>query len=293
MASRGDNSAYRFFAGTHPLASEVDDARRCIAHVYRVLSNQQDLSPRNEVITTTLQQFVRALLAWRDAPWADALITDPALREIRRTLPRLCGEAEALMEKWWTRRLLGRGSVRMSDLQCFWYYENYLDLMAAEWRLLQGISVDHVTLVGSGAFPLTALLLVEQFGVQKIECIDLDEEANSLASELIAGLGYDRAITTITKAASSVEFDPNTFPICGSFVPFEHFAPALHASSIKSCLVRDVEGVFQLCYYPKDLAASAYVETSCTGSVPKVINVSRLLVRATGVGLEKGSSLLI
>ncbi|MEM9029652.1 MAG: nicotianamine synthase family protein [Pseudomonadota bacterium] len=262
------------------MAADYDDAREFVANIYKVLAKQDDLSPRNEVVTAALQAFIRNLLKWRNEAWAQALSRDPALHNEIKSLPVLCGRAEALMEKWWARRLLECELLKATDLESFWYYDNYVDLATAEWSLLRGVCTEHVTLIGSGALPLTAFLLCDRFRVQSVVCIDHDEEANEIARTLIKRLGYDRWIRIVTKTAVDAEFETGTLPICGSFVPFEDVLPALHAQSVRRCLVRDVEGLFQFCYRPKTLSQTAYVEDDCTGPVPNVINVSRRLVWA-------------
>ncbi len=106
-----------------------------VLDVYRILSLQNDLSPNNEVVTSTLTDFIGFLKAEFEREWAHDLPGDPALAEAAENLPRLCGLAEAEMEKWWTRRLLAQAGLSFASLEAFWYYENYRHLVEAELPL--------------------------------------------------------------------------------------------------------------------------------------------------------------
>ena len=77
-----------------------------VQKTYMTLSNQNDLSPDNEIVTKTLMSFVAFLKSVCGEDWASALPDEPELAEAAAHLPRLCGLAEVEMEKWWCRRFL-------------------------------------------------------------------------------------------------------------------------------------------------------------------------------------------
>lgn len=272
------------------MLSDRDHAINFIAEACQVLAKQEDLSPDNGVVTELLQLLVAKSLRWCDRDWAFDLPDDPALHEESQLLPALCGKAEALMEKWWARRLLGRSALEMDDLQSFWYFRNYLELVDAECTLLPIRNAAHVTLIGSGALPLTALLLHHKFGVRSIVCVDQDDEANELSQELILRLSCDRSIHVHEQTAIETKFESGTHPICASLVSADDVFPALYAQAVPRFILRDVEGLFRFFYRPKALHNSDYIVADRTRNLPGTINMSKLMVLAASSGASAPTS---
>src|SRR5262245_13756701 len=113
------------------------EAISLVLNAYDTLSLQHDLSPNNKIVTRTLTAFIGFLKTEFAREWAHDLPDDPALAEAAEHLPRLCGLAEAEMEKWWARRLLAQVDLSFASLKAFWYYENYHHLLEAELPLLK------------------------------------------------------------------------------------------------------------------------------------------------------------
>lgn len=99
-------------------------------------------------------------------------------------LQNICSLAEEKMEKYWAQKIIDSKNPRKT-LSDFTYYVNYQKLTNLEYHLLlsQLSSLQKVLFVGSGALPLTAILLAKQ-GI-KATLVERDNEAYDLSSQLI------------------------------------------------------------------------------------------------------------
>lgn len=99
-------------------------------------------------------------------------------------LQNICSLAEEKMEKFWAQKIIDSKNPRKT-LSEFTYYMNYQKLTNLEYHLLlsQLSSLQKVLFVGSGALPLTAILLAKQ-GI-KATLVERDNEAYDLSSQLI------------------------------------------------------------------------------------------------------------
>jgi histidine 2-aminobutanoyltransferase len=119
-------------------------------------------------------------------------LADSHLADQLRNLSSL---SVAKMEKHRTRKLL-RGEEELAD-----YFRNIESSIEEEFGQFQVTRQSTVLLVGSGAFPMTPLLIAGRTG-SKVIGIDIDEEAVTLGRQVVDRLGKD---LNITLELSSVE----------------------------------------------------------------------------------------
>jgi hypothetical protein len=223
------------------------DAIAYLHSLTETLAKESDLSPQNPRITALLSGFVRQLGLWHAQGFGEKLADAPELHRVSLELPRLCGQAESLMEKWWCRRVLAAGADAGAVISSFWYRDNYLCLIASEWRLIQNLPFDRIVFLGSGAFPLTALLLAERTRCN-ILCVDRDAEASDLAQRLISVARLSDRIAVHCMATENVHLHAGDLVICASLLDGDGHVYAMRKARVRHVLVRDGEGVYRFCY---------------------------------------------
>ncbi len=239
------------------------------------LSEQDDLSPGNPHVTALLSGFVSRLCAWQAEGFGAALPDSPALADLAEALPRLCAEAEGLMEAWWCRRLLEARDDAGSFIRSFWYYDNYRSLIEAEWALIGTAPFSRIVFLGSGALPLTALLLAQHTDCP-ILCIDREADACDLSNRLIKKAGRAGQIATRHGDAAEMTFRPDDCVLCASLLRgTSHYARLVEARA-ETVIVRDSEGVFRFCYRAAAPLPAPYARVRQTAPNPAHLNTSVL-----------------
>lgn len=249
-----------------------------ILSIYQTLQHQDQLSPENETVTKCLNEFVAFLgVVYRES-WAADLPDAPELAEVAARLPVLCGIAECKMEKWWCRYFLSKRDLVYTDLASFQYFNSYFSLVEGEVRLFGAAIRDCVIFLGSGALPLTAIVLAELIPNLRIRCIDKDADACTLASALIRRLGLDGAVTIERGMAEEVDFRPEEAVVCASLLNAPRIYSVLEKQLVRTVIVRDVEGVFRFCYREASRPPETYRASSRTLCSSSRINISRLYI---------------
>jgi hypothetical protein len=241
---------------------------------YRSLSEQQDLSPNNPSVNRALGALVAALQQWQARRFGANLLEDQALAEVASSLPKLCGAAECEMEKWWARRILQSGCAGVQALEAFWYLDNYRALCQAEWRLMAGSPSRRYAFLGSGALPMTAILLAETHPEVAVRCIDRDPDACDLAERLVRRLNLSHRIAICPMSAEDLLPLADETVICASLLSAGDLYPGLHRAGARRLLIRDAEGVYRFCYRPAALPQSGYVQRGRTPLSAARINTS-------------------
>jgi len=247
-----------------------------IKQVHETLSEQMDLSPNNPIVTDWSQRFVEFLRATYLEDWANRLPDAPELAKVTGHLPLLCGRAECQMEKWWCRRLIAHHDISFGVLAEFWYFENYRSLVTAELALLGPTIGSHAIFLGSGALPLTAVLLARLLPELRVQCVDNDPEACELSRILVRRLRMDDRTTIIQGRAQNVQFQSNDIVICASLLEAPGLYDALAKNGVKTIIIRDTEGLFRLCYKPASEPAIGYCPGPRTAVCSSRINISRV-----------------
>ena len=251
-------------------------AIKFINQVHETLSEQTDLSPNNPIVTQCAKRFVEFLAATYLEDWAVQLPDAPELAKATAHLPVLCGRAECQMEKWWCRRLIASHDISFDGLAEFWYFENYRSLVSAELALLGPTVGRRAIFLGSGALPLTAVLLARLLPGLRVECVDSDPEACDLSGALVKRLGMEDRATIIEGRAEEVQFQSSDVVICASLLQAPTLYDALAKNDVRTVVIRDAEGLFRLCYQPASAPLIGYCAGGRTAACSSRINISRL-----------------
>jgi hypothetical protein len=256
------------------------DRIRAIAFLdatYRSLSAEADLSPNNPAVNQGLGTLVTTLQRWQACGFGADLADEPVLAEVAQCLPRLCGAAECAMEKWWCRRILESVCPGVQALNAFWYLDSYRELCRAEYSMVEDGGATHFAFLGSGALPMTAILLAQDHADIEMRCIDTDAEACELSERLISRLNLADRVCVQNIRAENYEPRRDEIIICASLLRAPGLFPALEKVGGNRIVIRDAEGVYRFCYRPADLPQRGYVERARTPLSPKRINTSRYL----------------
>jgi hypothetical protein len=239
------------------------------------LARQSDLSPDNPHVNTCLRGLVATLQRWQRAGFGETLADLPALAGAARDLPALCGKAECEMEKWWARRILASDCPGAQALAAFWYLDAYEALCRAELRLIGDSATGEFVFLGSGALPVTAILLAGSAPRGRVICIDCDGEACELAARLVALLGLSERVTMIAAEAQSYCPAPDATVICASLLQAPSLFEHLRERRTRRLIVRDAEGAYRFCYRQARLPGGYYAERAKSRPSPERINTSR------------------
>lgn len=156
------------------------------------------------MLETTIEN-VLALDDLRPSPVVDAAfgaLVDAVAADTRtkiddtrsHTVRRVAAAAESLMEVTWARRVIAARDATQ-QLARFPYCDNYRELVRREIALIEQSGCllgkqSRVCMIGTGPFPMTALELVRQRGVQ-IDHVDISSRALALCTLVGRRLGLD------------------------------------------------------------------------------------------------------
>jgi hypothetical protein len=252
-----------------------DDAFAYLNEVHTTLARQTDLSPDNEDVNSCLTRFVTTLQNWQRNEFGGDLADMPEGHQLAEDLPRLCANAECQMEKWWCRKILASECVGAQALTAFWYLDEYRTLCQSEVELLGGEDVERFAFLGSGAMPITAILLARHYPDAVVSCVDQDAEACEFADGLIRLLGLSQRVRVEEKRAEDYVPDRNEAIICASLLQAPSLYDRLRGRQTRRVIVRDAEGPYRFCYRPAPLPTSGYVQRAKSAPTPARINTSR------------------
>jgi hypothetical protein len=255
-------------------AQGIKEVRDYLYTSLEVLRAQKDFSPDNPIITPTLSNLVFNLTQWNDKPIAELIQNDESMASIKHDLPLICGIAECEMEKWWTRRIIGSTQPACEILKSFWYHQQYQNLCNAELNLIRHKKFNKVIFLGSGALPLTAIMLSQHLNNVPIECIDRDRIACNLAYQLINKLGLSNKIQITNSSAENYSFEEGTLVICAALLDSPDVHEAIVNSGVQSLILRDAEGVYNLIYKPANKNIRGFNQVSKTSRSSSRINTS-------------------
>lgn len=252
--------------------------------VHSLMANQHDFSPENPLINEALGGLVRTLCQWQTSSELCHIDLAPELTDLLADLPRLCACAECEMEKWWCRKILADMEAEACPanraLAAFWYMDNYRELYEAERTLMTDAQHRNAAFLGSGALPLTAILMAEADPAASLRCVDADPIACDLSRQLIAALGLDSQIEVICTTAQNYTPRMGETVICASLLSGDGVYDNLAKHNVQHLIIRDAEGVFRILYKPAVLPTQGYFETAKTTPCTTRINTSRLFERA-------------
>ena len=253
---------------------------------YSALAGEKDLSPNNLAVNQRLGALVTTLQLWHTRAFGADLADDPSLAEVVRQLPLLCGIAECEMEKWWARRILASNCPGAQAVEAFWYLDNYRALCQAEYKLVGGGKPEQFAFLGSGALPMTAILLAQDHRDIQMRCVDCDEEACELADLLVRRLNLSERVSISQMRAENFTPRREETVICASLLQAPGLFAALQRAGAERLIIRDAEGVYRFCYRPAALPGTGYVERGRAPLSSRRINTSRYFEAARTSGLD-------
>ena len=252
-------------------SSAVDTVIGKIVAVHALLTNEGDLSPRNQKISTALRELVDLLLRSYSSAESAAILNHPEVTALRISLLDRLSEAESALERFWSQRFRNRKTLHVRDLREFLYWRNYERLLGMELKALAAIrrfkarKHGEIVFVGGGPLPLSAIVLHMRTG-KPVLCVDADAEASECARKLLAKLSLSQV--------SAVHIDGVDFDYGGASAIFIASLTNRKMDVVKRIVetgkepvvaVRTVDGVRALLYRPADLAALKAAGLSLSG----------------------------
>jgi hypothetical protein len=252
-----------------------------IKKTHSILQQEQDLSPHNQLINTTLSGLVSCLSDSFFSSHSHALAVDQSLENERQQLPKLCGAAECAMENYWAEKFLSYDVLSPDHLKEFWYYNNYEALWSLEKHLIGPMTQSHIVFLGSGPLPLTAIIAALQDPSYQITCVDYDSNACVVSQKLIAKLGLSDQINVVESMATHYNFSVDDFVICASLIKDKtELYDTMWEKGVTDFVVRDAEGSYCFLYEPSPLPEKKYY-TEKRRTIPNrmCINTTRYFSR--------------
>ena len=252
-------------------SSAVDTVIGKIVAVHALLTNEGDLSPRNQKISTALRELVDLLLRSYSSAEAAAIVNHPEITALRISLLDRLSEAESALERFWSQRFRNRKTLHVRDLREFLYWRNYERLLGMELKALAATGRfktqkhGEIVFVGGGPLPLSAIVLHMRTG-KPVLCVDADAEASECAAKLLTKLNLSQV--------SAVHTDGVDFDYGGASAIFiaslTNRKMDVAKRIVETCkepvvAVRTVDGVRALLYRPADLAALKAAGLSLAG----------------------------
>lgn len=196
---------------------------RTVLDAVDTLKRNNDRSPENPVINTTLTNLVGTITALYSREEEQLVLGDPRILDVREELLEYLAQAEGEMEKYWTREFLSRDTLSQDDLKDFWYWDNYEKLVDKEMQKLplseNGAATPlRAAFVGSGSLPLSAIIFHQKTGIP-VTCIDNDPEACDKAEALFAALGIGDKLETQHVNGGDARYDSYDLVFIASLIP--------------------------------------------------------------------------
>lgn len=295
-------------AGQRSVQAYID----LVSSVYAFLTEQSDLSPRNQRLNAILYGFVHDTMKERSPEEVASILDNERIRQIAPRLRRLLARAEYEMEYFCASAMVG-GETGLeegfSSYRNFLYRSNYDALVAAELDAMEwqtqaqpiGSERGSVAFVGAGPLPISAILLHQRTGL-RVTCIDSDDSACRLGRQLVLHLSeneadyrnLDRAIHFVNVSGEEHDYAMHPIVLIASLVQTK--APIIAqivntAHTATTTIIRGAAGLSTLLYQPEDCVADHVNYNAClvgtTRPSPKAINTS-FIYRFPCAGMTEG-----
>ncbi len=248
-----------------------------LREVHALLACENDLSPENPRVNETLGRLVATVKSWQRHGFGSDLPDSAEAGIFAESLPPICARAECEMEKWWARQILASDCPGAQALTAFWYLDEYKALCGSELTLIGSRTPDRAIFLGSGALPVTAILMARSRPDLSVVCVDCDGDACELAERLIAALGLSGRIAVENCMAEDFTACSSDTIICASLLQAPSLFDRLWRRRVQRLIVRDAEGPYRFCYRPARLPRHGYAESARSGMATDRINISRYL----------------
>lgn len=232
-----------------------------IRELYEALARLPDLEP-GRTVNGLFSELVR-LCRHREDTDSAAILADPAVAELTPALRDLCSRGEYLLERAWAHRVTSAEDPH-AELTLFPYLANYEELVRLELHALRGVGLDlaqirRACFLGGGPFPLSALLMSRELGIE-VDSVDVSAEATGLATGVVRRLG-GRVSPRRADAARFEALADSQVAVLGALVGPDRrvkreVLAALHDRMAPGSMivVRSAWGLRSLLYPPVDLA---------------------------------------
>lgn len=261
---------------------------------YSVLREEEDLSPRNPRINNALDRLVKTLSESYTPEEEKRVLLDRGVQEIRGAMLGKLSQAESAMELFWSEKFCEKPVITQKDMQDFWYWQNYSDLVGGEVAHLPNRRYDpdeSICFVGSGPLPLTAFCLTQMTG-KPVTCVDCDETACNAAEIFIHKAGLEKSIKIVHSDGDDYNYKKHPAVLVASLVPNKEDIMARIQESRKDACVglRSAERLHTLLYDPVDETTpgvSCCTQMGRTAHDPKIINTTLFMMIPPEFSLER------
>lgn len=230
---------------------------------YRLLSDADDLSPRNLAVNAGLSRYVKTLLRARQ--WiseTDFVLNNERIMPVRQSLLTLLSRAESEMEDYFARHFLSKSALSLEDIDSFWYRDNYRALVRQEIEGLKVLNLSPsfvadkrpIAFVGAGPLPLSAIDYYLQTG-RNCVCFDVCEESMFLGRSFIQRLGLEDAISYMHADGKDVDYSSYSLILVAALVQSkDRTLQAISTTARRSIMgVRSADGLMRLLYDSVDI----------------------------------------
>lgn len=111
---------------------------------------------------------------------------------------------ETEVENQFAHKILTEENVKSED---YLLYERFLRLISKELHLLKNTPFESIIFIGSGPFPITAILLHELTG-KKIDCLEQHQESATISRKVLKKLGLSEAIHVHVGNGATFDLSP-------------------------------------------------------------------------------------
>ncbi|KAJ3134244.1 hypothetical protein HK100_003719 [Physocladia obscura] len=191
--------------------------RSTLLNIYNEISALPTLSPNpateaafSKLIHTCCQPANKWSLT--ETEISQFIATDKVIQAFHPTMLALRGKAETCLENYHARLIIASENP-VKALEEFPYYRNYVNMIHTEAHILYAaigaplqLNPYKVMFIGSGPLPMSALLLArDYFTFAQFTCIDMDENANALARQIVSFYCDSKRFQFISQDINHVE----------------------------------------------------------------------------------------
>lgn len=269
-----------------------------VRDAYSVLMRESDLSPQNPRVNDTLGHLVRTLSDEYDDDEIRYVLTNRDVNSMRGNMLEKLSQAESAMEMYWSCKLSAKPEIAPKDLESFWYWKNYVDLVADEAQYFPKETYtpnESICVAGSGPFPVTAILLTQLTG-KKVTCLDIDPASCMAAERFIFKAGLKESIDVVCTDAAQHNYRLHPHSLVASLVPNKgDVIRRIHETSDNPCIaVRSAERLHTLLYDPVDETDPELSRCSLsfrTSYKPEIINTTLFYQGIQGPDWERNRNI--
>lgn len=252
-----------------------------VVNAFKILENSDDLSPNNPVINKVLGSLVKTLSHDHMISSDSNILDDDRIKKIHGKLLEKLSISESEMEKFWAKIFINKENLKLDDLQSFWYWNNYQEIIDYEIKHIDNSNTD-IAFLGSGPLPLSPIIMYLKTG-KNITCIDNDREACELSQKIIDKLGLNHKIKIVNQDAIDHKYSKYDLVFIASLIPNkEDLVHKISKNSNPDIAIRSCEKLHRILYKEVDKnigKKDGYKLNSKTSYKPNIINTTLFFKR--------------